>query len=70
MMAKELMHRQKGESRKKGLIAGAGWTGTAVLGGLTIFATWPWWLAAAAGAGSVYLTWRWLRYRAEWGMRF
>ncbi|HEY5449006.1 MAG TPA: hypothetical protein VIQ54_09655 [Polyangia bacterium] len=62
----ELMTRERGEAKKKGMYAAAAWGGTVVLGvvGLPALGI----VAAAGGAG--YLTWKWFVYRAKHGIRF
>jgi hypothetical protein len=62
----ELMTRERGEAKKKGMYAAAAWGGTVVLGvvGLPVVGI----VAAAGGAG--YLTWKWFLYRAKHGIRF
>jgi hypothetical protein len=61
----ELMTRERGEAKKKGVYAAAAWGGTIALGiaGAPILG-----LVAAGGAG--YLTWKWFLYRAKHGIRF
>jgi len=61
----ELMTRERGEAKKKGMYAAGAWGGTVLLG---VAASPVLWIPAAAGAG--YLTWKWFLYRAKRGIRF
>jgi hypothetical protein len=64
-MSTSLVTRDKSESKKKGMLAGAAWGGTMVL-----FALGAPWLGVAAVGGSVFLTYKWFMFRAKRGMRF
>jgi hypothetical protein len=61
----QLMTRERGEAKKKGIYAAAAWGGTVLLG---VTAGPVLGLVAAGGAG--YLTWKWFVYRAKNGIRF
>ena len=61
----ELMTRERGEAKKKGMYAAAALGGTVLLG---VAASPVLWIPAAAGAG--YLTWKWFLFRAKNGIRF
>jgi hypothetical protein len=64
-MTTSLVSRDKMEAKKKGLLAGAAWGGTALL---FAFAT-PI-LAVPAAGGAAYMTYKWFMFRAKRGMRF
>jgi hypothetical protein len=64
-MSTSLVSRDKAEAKKKGILAGAAWGGTALL---ALFTT-PF-LAVPAAGGAAYMTYKWFMYRAKRGMRF
>jgi hypothetical protein len=65
-MTTSLVSRDKAEAKKKGLLAGGAWGGTALL--VAMSATPFLWVPAAGGAA--YMTYKWFMYRAKRGMRF
>ena len=65
-MTTSLVSRDKSEAKKKGLLAGGAWGGTALLVAMSVT---PFlWVPAAGGAA--YMTYKWFMFRAKRGMRF
>ncbi len=62
----ELMTRERGEAKKKGMFAAAAWGGTVLVG---VIGAGPL-LIIPAAAGAGYLTWKWFLFRAKNGIRF
>lgn len=65
-MTTSLVSRDKAEAKKKGMLAGAAWGGTALLAVLTTSA----FLVVPAAGGAAYMTYKWFMFRAKRGMRF
>ena len=64
-MTTSLMARDKGEAKKKGMVALGVWGGSGLM--LAIGWTVP---AVGAAVGAAYLTYKWFMFRAKRGMRF